>query len=172
MGSQIIIRGEGYPNAFTAYDDAPAAITVRGHTSLLHKPLLAIVGSRNASVNACNFASRLAADLGAHGFVIVSGMARGIDRHAHEGGRFRNHRCSRRRRDQIYPRENEDIYQRMVAGGAIISEMPLGMQPMARHFPIRNRLIASMATATIVIEAGLRSGSLITAREARSRPGR
>ena len=71
--------------------------------------------------------------------------------------------------DQIYPRENEDIYQRMVAGGAIISEMPLGMQPMARHFPIRNRLIASMATATIVIEAGLRSGSLITAREANDR---
>ena len=62
MGGQIIIRGEeGYPNAFTAYDDAPAVITVRGHTSLLHKPLLAIVGSRNASVNACNFASRLAA---------------------------------------------------------------------------------------------------------------
>ena len=87
MGGQIIIRGEeGYPNAFTAYDDAPAVITVRGHTSLLHKPLLAIVGSRNASVNACNFASRLAGDLGAHGFVIVSGMARGIDRHAHEGG--------------------------------------------------------------------------------------
>ena len=171
MGGQIIIRGEeGYPAAFTAYDDAPAVITVLGHTSLLHRPLVAIVGSRNASVNACNFASRLAGDLGAKGFIIVSGMARGIDRHAHEGGLDRGTIAVLAGGvDQIYPRENEDIYQHMVAGGAIISEMPLGMQAMARHFPIRNRLIASMATATIVIEAGLRSGSLITAREATER---
>ena len=100
-------------------------------------------------------------------------MARGIDRHAHEGGLDRGTIAVLAGGvDQIYPRENEDIYQHMVAGGAIISEMPLGMQPMARHFPIRNRLIASMATATIVIEAGLRSGSLITAGRPLSAAGR
>ena len=171
LGGQVFVRGEqGYPDAFLAYDDAPSVLTVLGHASLLNKPMLSIVGSRNASVNACGFASRLAADLGAHGFVIASGMARGIDRHAHLGALDSGTVAVLAGGvDQKYPRENEDIYHQMAETGAIISEMPLGMQPMARHFPIRNRLIASMSIATIVIEAGLKSGSLITAREANDR---
>ena len=171
LGGQILVRGEEkYPPAFNAYDDAPGAITVLGHASLLQKPLIAMVGSRNASVNACRFASDLAYDLGGYGYVIVSGMARGIDRHAHEGGlEYGTVAVLAGGVDQIYPRENNDLYYRLAEEGAIISEMPLGLQPMARHFPIRNRLIASLGVATIVVEAGLKSGSLITAREANER---
>lgn len=171
MGGQILVRGEDkYPSAFQAYDDSPGAITVMGHVSLLQKPQISIVGSRNASVNACRFATNLAHDLGDRGFVIISGMARGIDRCAHEGGLDRGTVAVLAGGvNQIYPRENEDIYHRMVEEGAVISEMPLGVQPLARHFPIRNRLIASLGAATIVIEAGLKSGSLITAREANDR---
>lgn len=171
MGGQMIVRGEqNYPASLAAFDDAPGVLTVLGHTGLLHKPMISIVGSRNASANACRFASTLAADLGARGLTVVSGMARGIDRNAHAGSLDSGSIAVLAGGiDQIYPRENDDIYHQLAEGGLIISEMPLGMQPMARHFPIRNRLIASLSLGTIVIEASLKSGSLITAREANDR---
>ena len=134
------------------------------------KPALSVVGSRNASLNALNLTQLLCSEIGQAGYTIVSGMARGIDAAAHE--------CSLTTGsiavlaggvDQVYPRENTRIYESLRDQGVLMSEMPTGMQPFAKHFPIRNRIIASLGIRLLVVEAGLKSGSLITAREAADR---
>src|SRR6185437_2594803 len=131
----------------------------------LARPQIAIVGSRNASAAGVKFAERMAHDLGAAGFAVVSGLARGIDTAAHRasletgtiavlaGGQ-----------DRIYPPDNIALAGKIVVEGAAISEMPLGWEPRAHDFPRRNRLISGLAIGIIVIEAARRSGSLITAR--------
>jgi DNA processing protein len=147
-------------------DDAPPLLGVRGAHDVLMRPVIAIVGSRNASGAGLKFAGSLARDLGEAGFVIASGLARGIDQAAHRasidsgtvavlaGGH-----------DKVYPPEHKDLLVVMLeAGGAAISEMPLGHVPRARDFPRRNRLISGMALGVVVVEAAHRSGSLITAR--------
>jgi DNA processing protein len=166
LGVSLVAPGEaGYPPRLAMLDDAPPLLGLRGAREALMRPAIAIVGSRNASGAGLKFASRLARDLGEAGFVIASGLARGIDSAAHRaslasgtvavlaGGH-----------DKIYPPEHEELLAAILPSGAAISEMPLGHVPRARDFPRRNRLISGVALGVVVVEAALRSGSLITAR--------
>ena len=168
MGARLVAIGEAeFPPWLREIDGAPPVIAVKGGgAALMARPMVAIVGARNASVAGRKMAQILARDLGRDGFVIVSGLARGIDAAAHEaaldagtvavfvGGL-----------DRLYPPENEALADRIVAsGGALVSEIPLGWEPRARDFPRRNRLVSGMAAGVVVVEAAERSGSLITAR--------
>jgi DNA processing protein len=139
---------------------------VRGALEMMMRPMIAIVGSRNASGAGLKFAGTLARDLGDAGFVIASGLARGIDQAAHRtslsGGTVA---VLAGGHDRIYPPEHVDLLAAIIeAGGAAISEMPMGHVPRARDFPRRNRLISGVSLGVVVVEAALRSGSLITAR--------
>ncbi len=155
----------GYPPRLATLDDAPPLLGVRGALDVLMRPMIAIVGSRNASGAGLKFASTLARDLSDAGFVIVSGLARGIDQAAHRaslaGGTVG---VLAGGHDKIYPPEHEDLLEAMLENGGAISEMPLGHVPRARDFPRRNRLISGAALGVVVVEAAHRSGSLITAR--------
>ncbi|CAN5368353.1 DNA-processing protein DprA [soil metagenome] len=166
LGIDWLAPGEaGYPPRLAGIDDAPPLLGVRAHRDTLMRPMIAIVGSRNASGAGLKFADKLARDLGDAGFVIASGLARGIDQAAHRasidsgtvavlaGGH-----------DKVYPPEHLDLHFAILERGAAISEMPLGHVPRARDFPRRNRLISGVALGVAVIEAAHRSGSLITAR--------
>ena len=171
IGAKIVVKGdEDYPAPLMSFDDAPGCLTMLGHAHLGQKTSVAMVGSRNASINALAFAEDMARKLSAHNLVITSGLARGIDAACHrgslEGGTIA---VLAGGIDQIYPRENEQLYHQITETGLIITEMPFGMAATARLFPIRNRLIASISVGTIVVEASLRSGSLITARDAADR---
>jgi DNA processing protein len=166
MGGRLVALGEAdYPAALRALDDAPPLIAVRGRAELLRRPKVAMVGARNASAAGRSFAARLARDLGADGWVVVSGLARGIDAAAHEasletgtvgvfaGGLTRP-----------YPPENLKLIETIAERGVLVSEMPLGWEPRARDFPRRNRLVSGLSLGVVVVEAAERSGSLITAR--------
>ncbi|NVN86649.1 MAG: DNA-protecting protein DprA [Rhodopseudomonas sp.] len=167
IGVALVAPGEaGYPPRLALIDDAPPLLGVRGSHDTLIRPMLAIVGSRNASGAGLKFAATLARDLGEAGFVIVSGLARGIDQAAHRaslsGGTVA---ALAGGHDKIYPPEHEELLAQILReAGAAISEMPLGHVPRARDFPRRNRLISGVALGVAVIEAAHRSGSLITAR--------
>jgi DNA processing protein len=165
-GVIFVALGEpDYPPRLQMIDDPPPLIAVRGQLSILARPLVAIVGSRNASAAGVKFAQALAHDLGQAGYAVVSGLARGIDAAAHRasldtgtiavlaGGH-----------DRIYPAEHEDLLEATLADGAAISEMPLAWEPRARDFPRRNRLISGLSVGVVIVEAARRSGSLITAR--------
>ncbi|HEY0293229.1 MAG TPA: DNA-processing protein DprA [Hansschlegelia sp.] len=165
-GARLIALGEpDYPPALAAADGAPPLLTVGGHDGVFHRPMVAIVGGRNASSAGRSFAARLASELGGAGWVVVSGLARGVDAAAHSasvstgtvavfaGGL-----------DCLYPPEHADLANRICAEGALVSEMPMGWQPRGRDFPRRNRIIAGMSLGVVVVEAAVRSGSLITAR--------
>ncbi|MGE3771270.1 MAG: DNA-processing protein DprA [Bdellovibrionales bacterium] len=168
MGVEIVCLPEAcYPRLLRHIDDAPPLLMCRGHTALLEKPALGIVGTRNASLNARKLTDRLTADLGEAGFVIVSGLARGIDGCAHQtalntgtigvlGGGV----------DVIYPEESTKLYEEMIERGLVISEAPLGYTPQTHDFPRRNRIISGLSLGVLVVEAALKSGSLITARMA------
>jgi DNA processing protein len=155
----------GYPPRLATLDDAPPLLGVRGAVEALMRPMIAIVGSRNASGAGLKFAGKLAHDLSEAGFVIASGLARGIDQAAHRtsihGGTVAMLAGGH---DRIYPPEHEDLLAAILTSGAAISEMPLGHVPRARDFPRRNRLISGAALGVVVVEAAHRSGSLITAR--------
>jgi DNA processing protein len=153
-----------YPRGLAALDPPPPIISVLGHASQFSREMIAIVGARNASALGRKFAGTLAGELGAAGFVIVSGLARGIDTAAHESS-LASGTCAviAGGIDVIYPPENAGLYERIRAEGTIISEMPFGETPQARHFPRRNRLISGMSRGVIVVEAAEGSGSLITA---------
>ncbi len=167
LGVRYVAPGEaGYPPLLATLDDAPPLLAIRGSEAALMRATVALVGSRNASGAGLKFSQTLAHDLGAAGFAIVSGLARGIDQAAHRaslasgtiavlaGGH-----------DRIYPAEHESLLQALIdAGGAALSEMPIGHVPRGRDFPRRNRLISGVALGVVVIEAAHRSGSLITAR--------
>ena len=167
MGARFVaLRDAAYPPRLATIDDAPPLLAVLGEVENLLRPMIAIVGSRNASGAGLKFAQMLAHDLGDAGFVVASGLARGIDQAAHRatvasgtvavlaGGL-----------DRVYPPEHGDLLAAIVAApGAAISEMPLGHVPRARDFPRRNRLISGLSLGVIIVEAAHRSGSLITAR--------
>jgi DNA processing protein len=164
----LVAPGEaGYPPRLATLDDAPPLLGVRGVVEALMRPMIAIVGSRNASGAGLKFAGKLAHDLSEAGFVIASGLARGIDQAAHRtslnGGTVAMLAGGH---DRIYPPEHEDLLAAILNCGAAISEMPLGHAPRARDFPRRNRLISGAALGVVVVEAAHRSGSLITARVA------
>lgn len=167
LGARLVALGEpDYPAVLALADGAPPLVTVLGATTCFQPPAIAIVGARNASAAGRSFAMRIARDLGEAGFAIASGLARGIDAAAHEASLATGTIAALAGgADRIYPPENEPLLQRILASaGAAITEMPLGWEPRARDFPRRNRIIAGLARGVVVIEAALRSGSLITAR--------
>ncbi|MGE5514765.1 MAG: DNA-processing protein DprA [Bacteroidota bacterium] len=168
LGAVVLHWGEaGYPRALAAIDDAPPVLYARGNPSLLTKSMVAMVGARNASINGRNLARRIAADLGRAGMVVVSGMARGIDTAAHEGSVTTGTVAVLAGGvDVIYPPENDRLYEHILSMGCAVSEMPPGTQPQASHFPRRNRIISGLSLGVVVMEASLKSGSLITARMA------
>lgn len=155
-----------YPPHLAELDDAPFLWAI-GDIELLHRPMVSIVGARNASSLGTRMARALASGLGEAGFTVVSGLARGIDAAAHlatlESGTIAVQAGGV---DVIYPVENTTLAQDIAIQGLRISEQPMGLQPMARHFPSRNRIIAGLSRATVVVEAAAKSGSLITARDA------
>ena len=166
FGARIVMYGEeAYPRLLQFIADAPPMLTVRGHAHLLkEKNLFAMVGARNASANGCAFAKKLAGGLGAAGYTVVSGLARGIDAAAHRGALSSGTiAVIGGGIDTTYPPENAALYDEIAAAGLIISELPFGAAPHAKSFPARNRIIAGMSRGVAVIEASLKSGSLITA---------
>jgi len=165
LGGRLIASVEPeFPPGLAALDAPPPVIAVLGHAAVLAREMIAVVGARNASALGRKLASRLAADLGEAALVVVSGMARGIDTAAHEGS-LATGTCAvvAGGIDVIYPPENAPLYERIKAEGVVVSEMPLGQPPQARHFPRRNRIISALARGVIVVEAAEGSGSLITA---------
>lgn len=166
MGGRLIARCEPeYPAALAAIDDGPPVISVLGNLELLRRPMVAIVGARNASANGRFLAETMARQLGELGWVVVSGLARGIDAAAHQGaiaggtiavlaGGI----------DKPYPPETERLYGEISERGLLVAESPLGQVPQARDFPRRNRIVSGISLGTVVVEAATRSGSLITAR--------
>ena len=169
LGARMIRYGEAdYPQWLSYIPDAPPIITVLGRPGVWQQaPALAMVGSRNASANGCQWAQKLARECGTNGLVIISGLARGIDSFAHRGSLATGTvAVVAGGIDHIYPPENEGLYREIAAQGAIISDQPFGQVPFASSFPSRNRIIAGMAQATLVVEASPKSGSLITARMA------
>ena len=166
LGARYLILGQGlYPRLLAELDNAPPLIMAKGDLTLLERPLVAIVGARNASAAACRFARGLAHDLGDAGAVVVSGLARGIDSAAHDGALASGTiGVVAGGIDIFYPPENEERQRAMMEQGLVLAEMPPGTEPHARHFPYRNRIIAGLSLGTVVVEAAPRSGSLITAR--------
>ena len=169
IGARIVALGEpDYPPWLHAIDSAPPLVAIRGDAACLSRPVVAVVGSRNASIAGSRFATQIAVGLGEAGFTVGSGLARGIDAAAHRaalptstvavfaGGL-----------DHPYPPENVDLAEEIVARrGALISEMPTGHTPRAKDFPRRNRIISGISVAVVVVEGALLSGTLITARRA------
>jgi DNA processing protein len=166
LGVALVALGEpGYPPRLQMIDDAPPLMALRGSATALAQPMVAIVGSRNASGAGLKFTQRIAHELGEAGFAVVSGLARGIDAAAHSaalatgtiavlaGGQ-----------DRVYPPEHAGLLQAILPAGAALSEMPLGWEPRGRDFPRRNRLISGVSLGVVIVEAAKRSGSLITAR--------
>jgi DNA processing protein len=166
LGARLIAACEpDFPRALAALDPPPPLIWVRGDAALLQRRTVAIVGARVASAAGQRFARGLAAELGQTGHVIVSGLARGIDGAAHEGSLATGTVAVLGGGvDDVYPPEHRGLYERIVATGCVVSESEPGRTAVARDFPRRNRIIAGLARAVVVVEAEFRSGSLITAR--------
>jgi DNA processing protein len=166
MGAEIILFcEEKYPRLLREIEDPAPILTVKGKTEFLNQHAIAVVGPRNASFNGVAFARKIAADLGDNSLIVTSGMAKGIDAAAHEaslnsgtiaviaGGI-----------DHIYPTENTELYHKISKQGLIVSESPFGVPPKGGNFIQRNRIISGLSLGVVVVEAGLRSGSLTTAR--------
>ncbi|MNK72939.1 hypothetical protein D3C87_924260 [compost metagenome] len=166
VGARLILLGDAdYPDLLAAVDPPPPLLWARGDIALLSRPCIGVVGARIASAGGQRIARGLSQQLGEAGHVVVSGLARGIDAAAHLGalptgtvavlgGGV----------DDIYPSENADLYRQIVEQGCIVSESPVGARAQARDFPRRNRIISGLSRGVIVVEAEIRSGSLITAR--------
>ena len=167
-GAQPLFLGApDYPPLLADCPDAPPFMWARGQPELAARPAIAMVGARNASALGQRMSAHLAKNLGAMGLVVVSGLARGVDTAAHRaalptgtiavmaGGI-----------DVAYPRENRELTEEIAQTGLLLSEMPPGLQPQARHFPRRNRIISGLARGLVVVEGAAKSGSLITARTA------
>jgi DNA processing protein len=166
-GTLLFLGDERFPTALKFMYDCPPVITVLGDAKLLGKEQVSIVGNRQASSMAMKFTQKISAELCTKGYVITSGLARGIDSSAHQGALNSGGQTIGVLAggvDHIYPPENKKMYQNMIEVGAIVSEMPLGTVPTANHFPRRNRIVSGLSLGTFVVEAAKRSGSLITAR--------
>ena len=175
--ARLIARPEpDYPEALAALEDAPPVIAVKGRAELLKPDKIGLVGARNASANGRRIAADMASGLARSGAVVVSGMARGIDTAAHFGALDAPGRSGAETGgtiavvaggiDVLYPPENAVLFERLGTEGLVVAESPPGTEPIARHFPRRNRIISGLSRAVVVVEAALRSGSLITARYA------
>ncbi|MEP5730617.1 MAG: DNA-processing protein DprA [Sulfitobacter sp.] len=163
----LMVDASPYPTTLAEISDAPPFLWAMGNLDLLERPMISLVGARNASSLGTRMAKSLARDVGQAGYVVVSGLARGIDAAAHlaalETGTVAVQAGGV---DVMYPAENTDLAMDIGRTGLRLSEQPFGLQPMARHFPSRNRIISGLSRATIVVEAAAKSGSLITARDA------
>ncbi|MCB1336766.1 MAG: DNA-processing protein DprA [Maritimibacter sp.] len=163
----LCLGAPDYPQSLTDIADAPPMLWAMGDPDLLQRPMVALVGARNASSLGTRMARAMARDLGRAGFVVVSGLARGVDAAAHlaalDGGTVA---VMAGGVDVIYPTENTGLAEDIARRGLRLSEQPMRLAPMARHFPSRNRIISGLARAVVVIEAAAKSGSLITARDA------
>ncbi len=168
IGGKLVCKAEAdYPPLLAQIEDAPPVISVLGNPKLLSKKSLGVVGARNASLTGRKIAEDFSRKTGAAGYVITSGLARGIDASAHiaslpsgtvavvAGGI-----------NVIYPPENDKLYAQIAESGAIVAESPFNTEPIARHFPRRNRIISGLSLGLLVVEAAAKSGSLITARMA------
>lgn len=166
QGGQMVVFGdEIYPEWLATVEDAPPVLSVLGDPLLLSQNCIAIVGSRNASANGKRYTHGLAEELGQKGQIIVSGLARGIDTAAHRASlQTGTIAVLAGGIDQIYPTENTDLYHEIIKYGCVVSEMPMGTAPTAHHFPRRNRIVSGLSKGVIVVEASMKSGSLITAR--------
>ncbi len=166
-GKFVMIGDEDYPETLASLDHAPPVLSVMGHSHLIKKTCIAIVGTRHASASALSLTKKIAAEIAAENHIIVSGMALGIDTMAHEaslttgtiavlaGGV-----------NVVYPPQNQGLYEQICATGCVISEMKLDEKPRAQHFPRRNRIISGLSLASVIVEAPTRSGAMITARMA------
>jgi len=161
----LFLDDPDYPPLLAELDNAPAAMTLRGDLSLTRRTTVAMVGARNSSAAACRFARGLAVELGREGVVVVSGLARGLDTAAHHGSLATGTvGVIASGIDISFPPENRNLQEAVAEQGLLIAEQPPGMEPLARNFPHRNRIIAGLSIGTVVVEAALKSGSLITAR--------
>ena len=175
IGGEILTTNDpNYPKLLKQISDAPPVLFVLGHSVLLNNRSVGIVGTRNASLNGKNMTRLLACALQKENFNVVSGMAKGIDRAAHEGAlegtspQAGTIAVLGTPLDEIYPKENSDIYVQIKERGCLVSEFAFGTQLSPMNFPRRNRIISGLSEGSVVIEAQVRSGSLITAREALS----
>ena len=166
LGFKPLFYGEAhYPTPLGETKDAPPFLWTLGDQSLFSLPMVGIVGARNASSLGMRFTRKLAKDLADLGFCVVSGLARGIDASAHEAALpYKTIGVQAGGLDVVYPKENAMLHARMATEGLRISEHPPGLEPQARHFPQRNRIVAGLSQGLIVVEGAARSGSLITAR--------
>lgn len=166
IGAQLIVLGDdAYPRNLAAVDPPPPLLWVRGDPALMSRPCIAIVGARIASAGGQRIARGLAQQLGQAGHVVVSGLARGIDGAAHAGALETGTAAVLGGGvDDVYPPDNADLYDQIVERGCVVSESPVGARAQARDFPRRNRIISGLSRGVIVVEAEIRSGSLITAR--------
>ena len=166
-GVMIFWGEENYPQNLFVLNDAPPVITVLGQPQLLLKNSVSIVGTRNSSLGGLRLTAKIAKDCGDGGYVVVSGMARGIDTAANSAALEKGSvAVLAGGADHIYPYENRKLYHSLIDRGAVVSEMPIGFTPTGRHFPRRNRIIAGLTLGTIIIEAARKSGAMITARYA------
>lgn len=167
-GATLLCLGQApYPTALSEISDSPPALWALGDISLLSRPCVALVGARNASSIGSRMAQLLARELGELGIVVVSGLARGIDASAHSSAlAFGTIAVQASGVDVIYPAENTTLAHEIARTGLRLSEQPLGLQPQARHFPRRNRIISGISQGIVVVEGAAKSGSLITARMA------
>ena len=170
LGARLLVHGEpDYPAALADVSDAPPILWVLGDAGLLARPMIGMVGARNASSLGVRMARRLGQGLSEAGFTVVSGLARGIDTAAHQAAleaQGKTIAVMAGGIDVIYPPENEALARDIADKGCRISEHPPGLEPQARHFPLRNRIVAGLSRAVIVVEAAAKSGSLITAKAA------
>jgi DNA processing protein len=167
IGAKYILNWEqGFPQWLKNSDSSPPILCVKGEITSFARPIISIVGSRNASATGMRLAEQLAGNLGAMNYTIASGLARGIDTAAHKASLHSGTvAVLAGGLDKIYPSENSGLAEDIVAsGGALLSEMPIGWQAGARDFPKRNRIVAGLAIGVVIVEAAQRSGSLITAR--------
>ncbi|WP_024352736.1 DNA-processing protein DprA [Brevundimonas naejangsanensis] len=166
IGARLILWGEAaYPEALAAVDPPPPLLWILGDAALMQRPCMAIVGARIASVGGQRIARGLAQQLGESGHVVVSGLARGVDAAAHLGALGTGTVAVLGGGvDDIYPADNADLYRQIAERGCIVSESPVGARAQARDFPRRNRIISGLSRGVVVVEAEIRSGSLITAR--------
>jgi DNA processing protein len=168
----ICFTDPSYPRLLREIDDPPPFITILGNEQLLNSNAIAVVGPRNASLNALIFAKQISTDLASHEITVVSGLARGVDKAAHEAAiKHATIGVIGCGIDRIYPAENKILYQQMAKEGLIMSELPLGSLPQSTNFPQRNRIIAGLSMGVVIVEASIKSGTLITANYA-ARQGR
>lgn len=172
--SYVFSTAPDYPNMLRHLSNPPPVFIAKGRKELLQQKGIGIVGARNSSAAAKKFAHRLGFELAERGLCVISGLARGIDSEAHKGALAAAERSSANiittigviasGTDISYPPENMALQSALAENGLVITEYPPGSEPVARHFPFRNRIIAALSLATLVVEAAPRSGSLITAR--------